>query len=98
MRDFLRMVAGAASRAEIFPQLFPIPDAVGRLVAQWKSELMRQHADLAAMVSFVSEHVAEHFRADGPRLGPAVPVEFFDAAATAERFGEHFRAASGAFC
>jgi len=39
MPDFLRMVAGAASRAEIFPQLFPIPDAVADVLREWKSEL-----------------------------------------------------------
>ena len=58
---------------------------------------MREHADLPAMVGFVSEHVAEHLRADRPRLSPAVSVKFLDAATgTAECFGEHLGAASGA--
>ena len=86
----------AGGRAEIFPQFFPIPDAVGDFLRQRESKLMREHADLAAMVSFVSKHVAEHLRADRPRLGPAIAVKLFDTAAAAERFGEHLRAASGA--
>lgn len=58
---------------------------------------MREHADLAAMMSFVRKHVAEHFHANGPRLRPAVSVKRLDAAATAERFREHLAAAGGAF-
>lgn len=58
---------------------------------------MREEAHLSAMVGFVSEHVAEHFRADRPRLGPGVSAELLDAAARiAEGFSEHFGAASGA--
>src|ERR1700733_12865439 len=58
---------------------------------------MREHADLPAMVGFVSKHVAEHLRADRPRLTPAVSVKFLDTApGTAECFGEHLGAASGA--
>jgi hypothetical protein len=58
---------------------------------------MREHADLAAMMGFVRKHVAEHFHAHRPRLSPAISVKLFDAAAAgAERFREHFSAASGA--
>ena len=58
---------------------------------------MRQHAHLAAMVGFVSKHVAQHFRAGRPRPGPAVSAKLLDAAPTAaERFSEHLPAASGA--
>jgi hypothetical protein len=58
---------------------------------------MREHTHLPAMVSFVSKHVAQHFRANWPRLSPAVSVKLLDAAhITAERFSEHLRAASGA--
>jgi hypothetical protein len=58
---------------------------------------MRQHTHLPAMVSFVSKHVAEHFRANRPRLRPAIPAKRLDAASSAERLSEHFPAASGAF-
>jgi hypothetical protein len=58
---------------------------------------MREHADLTAMVSFVSKHVAEHFYAYRPRPRPAVAVKIFDAARTiAERVNEHLGAACGA--
>ena len=79
----LRIVAGAGGRAAVFPEFLPVPDAVGHLCGQWESELMREHADLAAMVGFVSEHVAEHFRAGRPRTGPAVSYEFLDTAGAA---------------
>jgi hypothetical protein len=54
------------------------------MLRQRKSELMREHAHLPAMVGFVSEHVAQHFRASRPRPGPAVSVKLLDAATTAE--------------
>jgi hypothetical protein len=58
---------------------------------------MREHTHLPAMVGFVREHVAQHFRANGPRPSPAVSAKLLDAATrTAERFREHLRAASGA--
>jgi len=57
---------------------------------------VREHTHLPAMVGFVRKHVAQHFRADRPRLSPGVSAKLPDAAPTiAERFGEHFRAASG---
>jgi hypothetical protein len=68
---------------------------------------MGEHTHLAAMVSFVTKHVAQHFRANRPGLSPSVSEEPLDAVftitipiaiaiATAERFREHLRAASGA--
>ena len=58
---------------------------------------MREHTHLSAMVGFVRKHVAKHFRANRPRPSPAVSVKLLGAApATAERFSEHLRAASGA--
>ncbi len=58
---------------------------------------MSQHTDLPAMVGFVSKHVAQHLRANRPRLRPAVSAKLLDAAPiTAKRFSEHFRAAGGA--
>jgi hypothetical protein len=58
---------------------------------------MREHADLPAMMGFVSEHVAQHLRARRPRLSPAVSEKLFDAAtAIAQCFREHLGAARGA--
>jgi hypothetical protein len=95
--DPLRIVAGAARRPALFPQLFPIPELGGHLVRQLESELMREHAHLPAMVRFVRQHVAQHFHANRPRPSPAVSKKRLDAApTTAERFREHLRAASGA--
>lgn len=57
---------------------------------------MSKHADLAAMVSFVGEHVAEHLVAGRPGFGQGVPAEYFDTA-TFEGFGQHLGADGGAF-
>jgi hypothetical protein len=47
----------------------------------------------------VRKHVAQHFQANRPRPSPAVSAKLLDAAPiTAEGFGEHLRAASGALC
>src|SRR5713101_10124809 len=103
LSDSLRIVAGAARRPALFPQLFPIPDPIRHLVRQRESELMREHTNLPTMVGFVRKHVAQHIHANRPRPGPAVAEKLLDAAfvlgtalATAERFREHLRAASGA--
>src|SRR5258708_8301754 len=97
LSDSLRIVAGAARRPALFPQLFPIPEPVRHLVRQRESELMCEHTHLPAMVGFVRKHVAQHFRANRPRPGPAVSAKLLDAVPTiAERFSEHLRAASGA--
>src|SRR5207245_9201002 len=97
LSDSLRIVAGAARRPALFPQLFPIPDPVRHLFRQRESELISEHAHLPAMVGFMSKHVAQHFRANRPRRTPAVSATLLDAApTTAERFSEPRRAASGA--
>src|SRR5438309_6782227 len=96
--DSLRIVAGAARRPALFPQLFPIPDPGRHLGRQRESELMREHTHLPAMVGFVRKHVAQHFQANRPWPSPAVSAKLLDALVftTAERFREHLRAASGA--
>src|SRR6266704_3431719 len=102
LSDSSRSVAGAARRPALFPQLFPIPDPVRYVFRQRESELMREHTHLPAMVGFVSKHVTQHFRANRPRPSPAVSQKLLDAGfvfrtaiTTAERFGEHLRAAGG---
>src|SRR6266478_3787821 len=95
--DSLRIVAGAARRPALFPQLFPIPDPGRHLGRQRESELMREHTHLPAMVGFVRKHVAQHFHANRPRPSPAISAKLLDAApTTAERVSEHLRAASSA--
>jgi hypothetical protein len=97
LSDSLGIVAGAARRAALFPQLFPIPESGRYLDRQRESELMREHTHLSAMVGFVRKHIAQHFRANRPRLSPAVSAKLLDAASTTvERFSEHLRAAGGA--
>jgi len=96
MIDSLRIVPGAVGRAALLPQLFPIPHSGRYLDWQRESELMRQHAHLPAMVGFVREHVAQHFRTNRPGAGPAVSVKLFYVAPAAESFREHLRAAGGA--
>jgi hypothetical protein len=95
--DSSRIIAGAASRPALSPQFFPIPYPGHHRIWQRESELMREHAYLPAMVGFMRNHVAEHFRANRPRLRPAVPAKLRDAGpAAVERFGDHLRAASSA--
>jgi hypothetical protein len=97
LRGSSRIVAGAVGRAALSPQLFPVPDPVGYVVRQRESELMREHADLPAMVGFVSKHVAEHLDANWPGRSPGVSAKLFDTASiAAQRFSEHLGAASGA--
>lgn len=57
---------------------------------------MREHAYLSAMVSFMRKHVAQHLHSHRPRPRPSVSVKLLDAAAAAERFRQHLRAACGA--
>ncbi len=51
---------------------------------------MGEHGNLPAMVGLVSDHIAKHFRADRPGLGPAVSEELDYTTLAAERFSEHF--------
>lgn len=69
--------SGAGFEAALFPEFFPVPDAVGG--GQRKTQLMRQHQHLTAVVSFVREHVDEHGWSGGPGRRPAVAVEFCNA-------------------
>src|SRR5438270_1295233 len=94
LSNFLR--TGAARRPALFPQLFPVPDSGGHLIRQWKSELMREHTHLPAMVGFMRKHVAQHFHANRPGPSPAVSQKLLDATPSIERFSQHLRAASGA--
>ena len=60
---------------------------------------MRQHTHLPAVVSFVRNHVAKHFHANGPRASPTISVKLLDVAficTAAESFSKHLFAASGA--
>lgn len=59
---------------------------------------MRQHADLAAVVGFMREHISNHGSTRGPRAGPTVAHELPDATLrTGESFGEHLGAALRTF-
>ena len=57
---------------------------------------MRQHANLPAMVRFVSQHVAQHLHANRPGPRPPISVKLLNAPLAAERFTQHLRAASPA--
>ena len=57
--------ARAGGQAGLFPEFFPLPDASG-FVKDGIAELVGQQQNLAAMVSFVREHVGEHGAAGGP--------------------------------
>ena len=57
---------------------------------------MREHTNLPAMVGLVSNHVAQHLRANRPGPSPAVSAKHLDASTTAERITKHLPTASGA--
>jgi hypothetical protein len=64
---------------------------------QGEAELMGEHAYLSPVMSFVRQHVAEHFWTHRPRLRPAIAYEQAVAAVPGgERLDEHLFAASGA--
>jgi hypothetical protein len=104
LNDSLRIAARAAGRAALFPQLLPIPEPGRHRNRQRKSELMREHTYLPAMVGFMRHHIAKHFRTNRPGPSPAVPKKLINdklidaglTLTTAERFGQHLRAASSA--
>src|SRR6202521_3121555 len=94
IHDSSRIVAGAARRSALFPQLFPIPEPGGHLDRQRESELMREHTDLPAMVGFVRKHVAQHFHTSRPRPSPAVSAKLLNAfPRIVEYLRKHLRAA-----
>ena len=87
-------IARPAARPALSPQLLPIPHPRGHLRRQPESQLMRQHANLPAMVRFVSQHVAQHLHPNRPGPRPPVSVKLLHAPLAAERFPQHLRAAS----
>ena len=65
------------SESALLPKLLPYPDPIGGLDGE--TQLMRQHACLAAMMGIVHDHVGEHGGASGPGSGPTVAAELLDA-------------------
>ena len=49
---------------------------------------MRQHTNLPAVVGFMRNDVAQHFRANRPRLCPAVSVKLLHPSTTTEGFSQ----------
>jgi hypothetical protein len=92
----LQIAARTTSRPTLLPHPLPIPHPGRHPVRQREPKLMREHAHLPAMVSFMSNHVTQHLRPNRPGSSPPVPLKRLDAATTAERFGEHLRASCGA--
>ena len=88
LRDSLRILPWAALCPALFPQLFPIPKPGHNVHPQREAELMRQHTNLPAVVGFMRNHVAQHFRANRPRLCPAVSVKLLDSSTTTEGFSQ----------
>ncbi len=56
-------------------QSFSQDHSVARFHRQGETQLMRQHACLAAMMGIVHDHVGKHGGAAGPRSGPSVALE-----------------------
>ena len=82
------------AEAAVPVEFFPSPHLIIVFPGQRETELVREQADLAAMMRFVREHVSEHGRAGGPWACPAVAAELRNAVffGPGEGFGEHLRA------
>jgi hypothetical protein len=88
---------GAAGGVVLAPEFVPPPDATGGLVGEPIAELMGEHEDLSAVMSFMGKHIAEHGGAGGPGGNDFVAGELGDAAIglRAERVCEHEEALRG---
>jgi hypothetical protein len=83
----------------LLPEFFPSPKPVRGLSRQRETQLMGQHAYLAAMVGIVHNHVSEHGRAGRPCSGPTVAAELSHTTVrAAQGFSQHFRAKECALC
>lgn len=92
----MRWFSIAESRNRIAARPFPSPDSVSSFSRQRESQLVREHADLPPMVSFVRDHVGEHGCVWGPWPRPAVAMKLFDLTLGSKSFSQHLRAESGA--
>jgi hypothetical protein len=83
----------------LLPEFVPPPDAAASGVGKRVAELVSEHEDLAAVMSFVSEHVAKHGGAGGPNGHDRIAEEFGDPAIglRGERVGEHDKTGGGTF-
>src|SRR5947207_9968959 len=96
VRGCLRTIAGTKGETCLLRKLLPIPHSRRHRTWQPEPELVREHAHLSAMMSFVTKHVAQHFRTNRPRACPAVSAKLLDLSVAAERSGDHLRASSSA--
>ena len=83
--------------AGLFEEFFPGPHFGGGAGGERKTELMSEHADLAAMMGLMGEHVGEHGSARGPGRSPAIAMKLFDATVGSEGFGQQLRAEGRTF-
>src|SRR5215470_13212689 len=68
LRRFCSLVRTAESA--LLPEFLPNPHSGAYFDGQRESQLMRQHAHLAAMMRFVRDHEGEHGDSSEPRSGP----------------------------
>lgn len=75
----------------MFPELLPMPDAVGGMDGETITELVSLQDDLSAMMGFVQEHVGEHDASCGPDWRPGATAKAGDLAIgiTRQRVREH---------
>ncbi len=78
------------------PKSFPRPHGGCGFRRQRKAELMREHADLAAMMGIMRNHVCHHCGIGGPWFCPAVAAKGFDMALSQGLYN-HFAATGRAF-
>src|SRR5215472_4300039 len=89
--------AGKRPSAGLFPEPFPIPHPRAHRDRQAKSELMRDHAGLSAVMGFVRNHVGQHSGAGMPGARPSVAHKARHAALGRERLLEQLATECGTF-
>jgi hypothetical protein len=64
--------------------MVPVPEFRSNFAGQWMPKLVSKHADLAAMMRFVGQHVAKHPQAPSvgnrPGFRQRIPLEKLNAA------------------
>ena len=88
--------SNTATVVEKLMKFFPRPHFGRGLRRQREAELMCEHADLAAMMGIMRNHVCDHRGISGPWFGPAVAAKLFYKALD-QGLLNHFAAEGGAF-
>ena len=73
----------------LFKESLPTPHGGHGFHRQWKAQLMRQHANLSAMMRVMRDHVGDHGNTRRPGLRPSVALEVLDLPLRTQGFTDH---------